>query len=146
MNIYEASVVYRAVGTHPDRSPLECPEKIAAYIRDAFTPRPMQEQIWVVALNRKFKPLGRFLAFVGTLSSCPGSVREILQFALLSHAAAIVISHNHPSGDPSPSSADIKFTRQLTEAAKLMGIEFLDHVIIGDEVQYYSFRHAGLMP
>jgi DNA repair protein RadC len=98
MTIYEAKIVYKAIREEPGEEIVQTPTAIAAYIRDAFAERPMQEQLWVVALNRKFKPLGRFLAFLGTLSSVNTNPREILHFALLSHAAAIVVCHNHPSG------------------------------------------------
>jgi DNA repair protein RadC len=78
-------------------------------------------------------------------------MREVFRGAILAGAAAMVVSHNHPSGDPAPSSADIKITRQLCEAAKILDIQLLDHVIVGNKEAdaqgqgWYSCRDAGLL-
>jgi DNA repair protein RadC len=77
--------------------------------------------------------------------------REVFRGAILASASALVVAHNHPSGDPAPSQADIRVTRVLREAAKILEIELMDHVIVGDvkadpqKVGYYSFREAGLL-
>lgn len=78
----------------------------------------------------------------GGIDRTPVSPREVFQMALLSHAAAIVIGHNHPSGDPSPSSDDVALTWKLTQAGELIGVSVLDHVIVGDH-RYYSFKEGG---
>ena len=62
--------------------------------------------------------------------------------ALLANAAAIILVHNHPSGDPSPSADDVQLTRRLVDAGTLLGVDVLDHIIIGDG-RYYSFRELG---
>jgi DNA repair protein RadC len=78
--------------------------------------------------------------------------REVFKPAILASAASVVVSHNHPSsGDPHPSSADLQVTRQLREAAQVLGIDLLDHVVVGTKEGdpagkgYYSFREAGLL-
>jgi DNA repair protein RadC len=88
---------------------------------------------------------------LGTASASLVHCREVFKFAILQSACAIIVIHNHPSGDPAPSRADIQVTRQLREAAKLIGIDLLDHVIIGNRdddpcnLGYYSFNDAGLL-
>jgi DNA repair protein RadC len=72
--------------------------------------------------------------------------REVFKVAILSNAAAILCGHNHPSGDPQPSREDCSLTRRLVQAGQVLGIEVLDHVIIGDgAADYYSFADQGLL-
>ena len=79
----------------------------------------------------------------GTVSTTLVHPREIYQAALLANAASIVLVHNHPSGDPTPSVDDVAVTNRVKEAGLLMGIELLDHIIIGHEGRYYSFKEGG---
>jgi DNA repair protein RadC len=87
----------------------------------------------------------------GTATSCLAHPREVFRAAIREGAVAVVCVHNHPSGDPAPSAADVQVTRQLREGAKAVDIEFLDHVIVGlagtDPTGrgYYSFREAGVI-
>ena len=81
---------------------------------------------------------------VGSLSQSVVHVREVLKSTLLSSAAATILIHNHPSGDPSPSNEDLAITRRLKEAGELIGIPVLDHIIIGDG-QYVSLAERGLL-
>ena len=78
----------------------------------------------------------------GTLDSTLAHPREVFKAALLANAAAIVVSHNHPSGDPAPSPDDVELTRRLAAAGEVLGIPVLDHIIVGDG-HYYSFKEAG---
>ena len=103
----------------------------------------------MICLDRKNKPLSRTMVTMGTLTCALAHPREIFKIAILASAAAIVVSHNHPSGDPAPSLQDVQLTRQLNEAAKIIGIDLHDHVIVGTveddplKVGHYSFRDAG---
>ena len=150
MRIYEASIAYNVVQQGPVE-PLNTPEKIVDYLRDAFERQPTVETLWLICLNRKNRPLGRTLITSGTLTGSLVHPREVFKPAVLSSAAAIVVAHNHPGGDPAPSSADLQVTRRLREAASAMDIELIDHVIVGlpeDDPAgkgYYSFRAAGLL-
>ena len=111
----------------------------------------MQEALYVIMLDRKNHPLGRHLVTLGTLTGSLVHSREVFRSAIIAGVAAIVVSHNHPSGDPAPSSADLAVTRQLREAANILQIDLLYHVIVGDRNAdpaakgYYSFRQAGLL-
>jgi DNA repair protein RadC len=81
---------------------------------------------------------------VGGLHSSIVHPREVFKTAVKKSAASMILIHNHPSGDPTPSKEDIDITRRLIEAGKLMGIEVLDHVIIGDK-KYCSLKARGLI-
>lgn len=149
MKIYEAKLQYSLVKECATK-PLDSPDKVYGYIRDAFDTNPMQESVWVICLNRKNHPLGRTMVSLGTLNGSLVNPPEIFRIAILAHASAIIVVHNHPSGDPSPSAADIKVTRNLREAGITMNINLLDHLISGDPksdpkgIGYYSFQDAGL--
>jgi len=112
---------------------------------------PEKEFFVVLCLTRKNRLKSFQIVSIGTLSSSLVHPREVLRPAIAHAAAAIVVAHNHPSGDPSPSSADIQVTRQLREACRTVGIDLLDHVVIGDPRHdptgkgSYSFREAGLI-
>lgn len=109
------------------------------------------EKFWILCLNRKNRLLKRVEISSGTASNSLVHPREVFREAIREGALALVCAHNHPSGDPSPSSADIQVTRQLREAAKTVGIDLLDHVILGQPSRdpaglgHYSFRAAGLI-
>ncbi len=150
MRIYEASIAYQLVQIG-DVPVLNTPDKIAAYLASAYEKMPYQESFWVVCLDRKNKPISRTMISLGLLTQALAHPREVFKIAIMSSAASIVVSHNHPSGDPAPSAADCQVTRQLNEAAKIIGIELLDHVIMGHSSDdptgtgWYSFRAAGVL-
>lgn len=102
-----------------------------------------KEHFQVVLLNTKNQVLGVELVSVGGLSSSPVHPREIFKVALRRSAAAVILAHNHPSGDPEPSAEDVGVTERLAEAGRILGIEVLDHVVIGDG-RYASLRQRGL--
>jgi DNA repair protein RadC len=109
------------------------------------------EKFWVLCLNRRNRLLKRVEVSSGTATATLAHPREVFRPAIRESAAAVVCAHNHPSGDPSPSAADIQLTRQLREAATAVDIPLLDHVILGRSGAdplgrgYYSFREAGLL-
>jgi DNA repair protein RadC len=109
------------------------------------------EKFWVLCLNRKNRLMRRHEATSGTATSSLVHPREVFREAIRAGASAVICAHNHPSGDPAPSSADIQVTRQLREASKTLDIDLLDHIIIGRresdpaDLGFYSFREAGLL-
>src|SRR5882724_6894829 len=130
MQIYEASIQYHLVRLG-DEQPLETPDKVVRYMEGAFLDCPVQESFYVICLNQKSRPLSRTRITLGTLTSTLAHPREIFRVAILAAAAKIIVVHQHPSGDPGPSAADHQVTKQLYEAGKIMGIELIDHVVIG---------------
>jgi DNA repair protein RadC len=109
------------------------------------------EKFWVLCLNRRNRLLKQVEITSGTATSSLAHPREVFRAAIRHGAAAVVCVHNHPSGDPAPSAADVQVTRQLREAAKAVDIDLVDHVIVGRAsadprgLGYYSFREAGVL-
>ncbi len=91
-----------------------------------------REQIRVVMLDTRNGVIAVETVAIGTINSCIGHPREIFKNAIVRSAASIIIVHNHPSGDPAPSPEDLSLTKRLIEVGKFLGIEVLDHVVIGD--------------
>ncbi|QCJ45592.1 DNA repair protein RadC (plasmid) [Bacillus sp. S3] len=118
------------------------PEDAAKYFSDMSILD--QEQIEVIFLNTKNVVLGRKTIFKGSLNATIVHPREIFREALKIGAASIIVAHQHPSGDPSPSKEDIEVTRRLTEVGKIMGIDCLDHIIIGHN-KFISLSEKGYL-
>ncbi len=103
-----------------------------------------REHFWALALNTKNQLLRVLEVSIGSLNASIVHPRELFRGAVRVSAASIVVVHNHPSGDPTPSSADIQLTRRLVKAGDVLGIEVLDHVVIGGS-EHASLRDLGLM-
>lgn len=100
-----------------------------------------EEYMYMICLNTKLMMTGLFEVSHGNVNSSVVGTREVFQKALLGNAVSIILMHNHPSGDCTPSVADIEITKRLVEAGKIVGVEVLDHIIIGK--QYCSLREKG---
>lgn len=104
-----------------------------------------REHFWTLALNTKNQLLKMVEVSVGSLNASIVHPRELFKEAVKLSAASVVVLHNHPSGDPAPSGADVQLTRRLVKAGDVLGIEVLDHVVIGDGGEHSSLRDLGLM-
>ena len=93
-------------------------------------------------LDTKHRVIRATVLSVGTLDASLVHPREVFRAAAAGGAASLVLFHNHPSGDPTPSPNDVALTTRLIDAGTLMGIEVLDHLVLGD-VRYYSFKESG---
>jgi len=124
----------------------DTPERAAEYWRQHIVQHPAfnpdVESFFVLLLNTRRRIKGHALISTGTLDTLLVHPREVFRPAIISASAAIVIAHNHPSGDATPSEADIKVTRDLIRAGQLLRIEVLDHVIVGAG-QHCSLRAMG---
>jgi DNA repair protein RadC len=123
------------------RVQLRNPREAAAYLLPAFGSRPV-EHFGVVLLDSKHRVLRTTVVAVGTLNTTVVQPRDVFREAMLGAAAAVIVFHNHPSGDPSPSPDDGELTRRLATAGRLMGIDLVDHIVLGD-VRYCSFKEMG---
>lgn len=103
-----------------------------------------REQFIAVMLNSKNRVIATEIISEGTLTASVVHAREVFAPALLHHAAAVIVAHNHPSGDPRPSNEDRQVTDMLADSGKVLGIPLLDHLIIGDG-EYYSFQEYGAL-
>jgi DNA repair protein RadC len=124
------------------------PADAANYWRQHIATAPQFSQdvecLAVLLLNTKLRVKGHHIAGIGTLNEVSTGPREVFRVAVASAAYAILVMHNHPSGEPAPSDADRRFTRLLAEAGKVLRIEVHDHVIIGHN-RHFSFREAGIL-
>jgi DNA repair protein RadC len=123
------------------RRQLRTPRQAAEYLLPVFGSRPT-EQFGVLLLDSQYRVLKTTVVAVGTLNSTAVEPREVFREAIVGWAAAVVLFHNHPSGDPSPSPDDVELTRRLRAAGVLIGIEVVDHVVLGD-ARYCSLKEMG---
>jgi len=122
------------------RTPAEAARVMAEYIGET------DREVFVVALlTIRHRLIGVHTVSVGCLTSCPVHPREVMKPAILASAAALVLSHPHPSGDPEPSPEDVALTRRLVAAGTLLGIEVLDHVVLGEAGRFVSLRERGVL-
>jgi DNA repair protein RadC len=116
----------------------------AVYRAYKYLSENSQEELHILALDAKNRVVGDYMVSRGTATSSPFHPREIFKFACLKNAQSIIMVHNHPSGDLLPSQEDAEITKRLVKAGDIMGINLLDHIIIGDN-GFYSFReHSPL--
>jgi DNA repair protein RadC len=124
-----------------ERVQIVSPRAAAEFLLPQYGNRPV-EQFGVLLLDTKHRVLRTLVLSVGTLDASIVHPREVFGAAAAAGAAALVLFHNHPSGDPKPSQDDVQLTRRLAAAGVLMGIDVIDHVILAD-VRYYSFKEEG---
>ena len=101
-----------------------------------------EEYLYMICMNVKLEMTSAFELSHGNVNSSIVSVREMFQKALLANAVSIIVMHNHPSGDPSPSHEDIQVTKRMVEAGNLLGVQVLDHIIIG-RPDFCSLKEKG---
>jgi len=124
-----------------DRPQLLTPGEVAMYLLPEFGARPV-EQFGIVLLDTKHRLIRTAVLTVGTLDRSVVHPREVFREAASARAAGIVLFHNHPSGDPTPSADDMSLTRRLVAAGELMGIDVLDHLVL-TATRYVSLREMG---
>ena len=144
MRLRELRLVYSAIpGTNGQhRKPIGSPRDAAAILRDRLAEEAV-EVFGILLLDTKHRVNRWYQVSRGTLDSALVHPRGVFCPAIRDMAAAIVLAHNHPSGDPTPSRQDLTLTKRLVEAGELLGIPVLDHVIIGDTGRYCSFKETG---
>jgi DNA repair protein RadC len=130
------------LATPEDRLVVRSPSDVAQLLM-AEMAHLEQEHFRVLYLDTRNRLLGSETVYVGSLNASHIRVAEVFRDAIKRSCAAIIVAHNHPSGDPSPSPEDVEVTRQLITAGNLLNIELLDHLIIGQQ-QFVSLRERGL--
>ena len=136
------------VETQPERPTgdlpaINCPEDVRRLLGPEMAPLA-QEQLRVLLLNTRNQVMGQRVIYQGNVNSSMIRPAEVFRPAVIEAVPSIIISHNHPSQDPTPSPEDAAITRDIAEAGKLLGIELLDHVVIGGE-RFVSLKERGLM-
>ncbi|HLQ73364.1 MAG TPA: DNA repair protein RadC [Bacillota bacterium] len=126
-----------------DRLTIRSPEDGANYVMEEMR-HLKQEHFVALFLNTKNEVIKRKTIFIGSLNTSVVHPRELFREAVKRSSASIICLHNHPSGDPTPSNEDIHVTKRLSEAGKVIGIEVLDHIIIGDR-KFISLKEKGYL-
>lgn len=104
-----------------------------------------REKLLLCCLNTKNEPNSLNIVSIGSLNSSIVHPREVFKLAILSNSASIILFHNHPSGDTNPSKEDINITKRIKEAGKIIGIDLIDHIILGDNERYTSLKEKGII-
>ena len=131
----------RTLTVLPDaRTPIRSPDDIAEFLLPRFGAHPV-ERFGVVLLDTKHRMMGVHIVSEGSLDATLALPRDVFREATIAGAAAVLLFHNHPSGDPKPSPDDVVVTRRLTAAGRIVGIDVVDHLILADAT-YYSLRKA----
>ncbi|MCM0648426.1 DNA repair protein RadC [Clostridium swellfunianum] len=135
--VRESSVLYegRTIGTPSD----------AAELGRRFLEDSDREKLIVCCLDTKNQPISVSIVSVGSLNSSIFHPREIFKTGVLSNAASVIVFHNHPSGITDPSTEDIEATKRIKEAGKIIGIEVLDHIIVGQGNKFCSMKEKGIL-
>ena len=122
------------------KTPVDAARILAPYIGES------DRELFVVALlTVRHRLIGLHTVSVGCLTASLVHAREVFKPAILASAAALVLCHTHPSGDPEPSAEDASLTRRLVAAGTLLGIEILDHIILGEDGRYVSLKDRGVL-
>ena len=146
MKLRELTVRYSVKRTDTGQAVLvdrniNSPRDSAAALMVVLQDQPT-EVLAILCLNTKHRVIAYHEVSCGTLDSTLVHPREVFKAALLANTAAIIVSHNHPSGEPSPTLDDFDVTRRLETAGEVLGIPVLDHIVIGDR-RYFSFKESG---
>ena len=142
--MYELKVIRERKEGYGLRQQFRSSQEIHETFRERFL-RADREEFVVLLLDAKNKLLGFHVVSVGSLTSSVVHPREVFKVAILGNAAAVILLHNHPSGDPTPSNEDLSITTRLRQVGEVLGIRVLDHVVIGDG-RYVSFVDDGYFP
>ena len=131
----------RTVSPSGDRRRFKTPRDVADWLLPRFGGQPV-EQFGVVLLDARHGLMAARLVSSGSLDASTVHPREVFRHAIVGRAAAVVLFHNHPSGDPEPSREDVALTRRMVAAATVLGIEVIDHIVLGAS-RYFSFRETS---
>lgn len=146
MATYEYRMVGRKLSDNTAPT-INNPKEISEYLlANCYTPEEMwREKAFAVFLNKSNRITGHILLSMGGLSSTPIDIRVLIKSALDTMACSVILTHNHPSGDPRPSSDDINQTTKVKNALRVFDMNLLDHIIVGDDT-FFSFNDEKIYP
>lgn len=121
-------------------SPQDAADLLRVFLEDCD-----REKMILCCLDTKNQPTAIHTISIGSLASAIIHPREVFKTALLANSASILIGHQHPSGDPLPSQEDVNITKRLLESGKILGIDLIDHIIIGDNNRFVSLKEKGII-
>ena len=140
--IYEIQRIKQIVQEVDERHKIRCPED-AAKVAAHFIGDDDREVFLVMCLNTKNEVVAVHRCHIGSLNSSIVHPREVFKAAILNNSASIIVAHQHPSGDVTPSREDVEMTKRLAEAGRILGIEVLDHLVINYKAEYTSLKERG---
>jgi DNA repair protein RadC len=143
MNLREMTLQYRPSNICLSDDTMSTPHTAASVLQRLIGDE-VSEVFIVMLLNTRHRVESYHVVARGSIDDVHVTPREVLRAALMANAPGLIVSHNHPSGDPDPSPADEAFTKRLAAAATILGLDLLDHIVIGHD-RYVSFKEAGLM-
>lgn len=143
INVVQCQLVKEKTMTYDFKSirkPSDGAKIIKAYIGNSD-----RENFVIACLDTKNNITAIHTVAIGGINSTSAHPREVFKVAILANSTSIIIAHNHPSGDPSPSREDIEYTKNIVSAGDILGIKVLDHIVIGDDEEYISFEERGIL-
>ena len=145
MTKYRLELVKEESHKYEVETRISCPKDIYEVLTKVCRIQCNAEEVFIlITLNTKNIVTGYFEVHRGTINTSLVHPREVFKRALLNNASNIMVAHNHPSGDPNPSKEDLQITERLKEAGNLLGINLLDHIIVGDD-KYISLKEKGVL-
>ena len=145
MTKYRLELVKEESHKYEVETRISCPKDIYEVLTKVCRIQSNAEEVFIlITLNTKNIVTGYFEVHRGTINTSLVHPREVFKRALLNNASNIMVAHNHPSGDPNPSKEDIQITERLKEAGNLLGINLLDHIIVGED-KYISLKEKGVL-
>lgn len=145
MTKYRLELVKEESHKYEVETRISCPKDIYEVLTKVCRIQCNAEEVFIlITLNTKNIVTGYFEVHRGTINTSLVHPREVFKRALLNNASNIMVAHNHPSGDPNPSKEDIQITERLKEAGNLLGINLLDHIIVGED-KYISLKEKGIL-
>ena len=145
MTKYKLELVKEESHKYEVETRISCPKDIYEVLTKVCRIQCNAEEVFIlITLNTKNIVTGYFEVHRGTINTSLVHPREVFKRALLNNASNIMVAHNHPSGDPNPSKEDIQITERLKEAGNLLGINLLDHIIVGED-KYISLKEKGVL-
>ena len=138
-------VIKENAGRYDVSKKIQSPEDVFEVVQKVIKASEYpEENLWMITLDTKNNITGIFTVSTGSLNTSIMHPREVFKRAMLQNAASIIVCHNHPSGDSTPSTEDINITKRLYEAGEILGIKLLDHIIAGDN-SYTSLKEKGFI-
>ena len=145
MTKYRLELVKEESHKYEVETRISCPKDIYEVLTKVCRIQCNAEEVFIlITLNTKNIVTGYFEVHRGTINTSLVHPREVFKRALLNNASNIMVAHNHPSGDPNPSKEDIQITDRLKEAGNLLGINLIDHIIVGED-KYISLKEKGVL-
>lgn len=142
---YKLQLVKETSGKYEVDNKINLPSDVHIILKNIYEiENECEEVMYLITLNTKNIVTGIFEVSRGNLNSSIVHPREVFKRAILNNSSSFILAHNHPSGDPTPSKEDVNITNRIKEGGKLIGIELLDHIIIGEN-NYFSLKEKGLL-